>query len=48
LALAHAIVTEQHGGTLTFASEPGKGNTFSIRLPVLGKSSASAFAAGAG
>jgi two-component system NtrC family sensor kinase len=37
LSLAFAIVTEQHGGRLTVSSETGKGNTFSVRLPVLGK-----------
>jgi K+-sensing histidine kinase KdpD len=46
LVLAHAIVTAEHGGTLTVSNEAGKGNTFSIRLPVLGKSTMSAFAAG--
>lgn len=33
LSLARAIV-EQHGGSLTFESEVGKGTTFYIRLPV--------------
>jgi signal transduction histidine kinase len=46
LALAHSIVTEQHGGTLTVSSETGKGNTFIVRLPVLGKEKLSRFAAG--
>jgi signal transduction histidine kinase len=48
LALAYAIVTEEHGGTMICSSEPGKGNTFSIRLPVLGRSASSVFAAGTG
>jgi len=33
LALAYSIVTEKHGGTLTFETEAGKGTTFVIRLP---------------
>jgi two-component system sensor histidine kinase BaeS len=32
LAIAKALV-EAHGGTIAAASEPGKGATFSIRLP---------------
>jgi signal transduction histidine kinase len=34
LAIAHSIVVEKHGGTITFTSEVGKGTTFSIRLPL--------------
>ena len=48
LALAHAIVTAQHGGTLACTSDAAKGNSFSIRLPVLGRSASSFLAAGAG
>lgn len=33
LAIAHAIVTEQHGGELAFTSEVGTGTTFSVRIP---------------
>ncbi|CAN5590642.1 hypothetical protein BH11MYX1_BH11MYX1_16670 [soil metagenome] len=33
LSLSHAIV-EQHGGSITFETEVGRGTTFSIRLPV--------------
>jgi two-component system NtrC family sensor kinase len=33
LTIARSIVVK-HGGTLTFESEPGKGTTFEIRLPV--------------
>jgi signal transduction histidine kinase len=36
LALARAIVTEKHGGTLAFETEVGKGATFYARLPVNG------------
>lgn len=34
LAIAHAIVCEEHGGTLTFESDQGKGTTFFIELPL--------------
>ncbi|NJL86211.1 MAG: HAMP domain-containing histidine kinase [Leptolyngbyaceae cyanobacterium SM1_1_3] len=34
LAISYQIVTEQHGGALTCQSEPGKGSTFVIELPV--------------
>lgn len=33
LALARAVVVDNHGGTLTFVSEMGKGTTFLVRLP---------------
>jgi len=36
LALARAIVVDKHGGTLTFESEPGKGATFYVRIPIHG------------
>jgi two-component system, chemotaxis family, sensor kinase Cph1 len=35
LAIAHAIVVNKHGGSLGFESEPGKGTTFTVRLPVV-------------
>lgn len=35
LALARAIVVEQHGGELTFDSVEGEGTTFYVRLPVV-------------
>jgi signal transduction histidine kinase len=34
--LARAIVVDKHGGTLTFESEPGKGATFYVRIPIHG------------
>jgi signal transduction histidine kinase len=34
LALARSVVVEEHGGTLTFTTEMGRGTTFFIRLPV--------------
>ena len=36
LALVRAIIVEKHSGSLTFASEMGKGTTFSIRIPTQG------------
>ena len=40
LTIARAVVVDKHGGELTFFSEPGKGSTFIVRLPM--KVSASA------
>jgi PAS domain S-box-containing protein len=37
LAIARSVVTEKHGGSLTFESEIGKGTTFFIRLPIEGR-----------
>ncbi len=34
LAIARTIVTEKHGGTMTFDTAPGRGTTFHIRLPI--------------
>jgi signal transduction histidine kinase len=34
LAIAHTIVTERHGGTISFTTEPGHGTTFDVRLPI--------------
>ena len=34
LAIAHSIIIDKHGGTLTFETELGKGTTFIIRLPI--------------
>jgi len=33
LTIAHSVIVDQHGGTLTFESEMGRGTTFIIRLP---------------
>ncbi|MBN1593501.1 MAG: PAS domain S-box protein [Candidatus Coatesbacteria bacterium] len=35
LAIAHAVIVEKHGGTLTVDSEVGKGTLFTIRLPLV-------------
>jgi len=34
LAIAYRVITEQHGGSITFDSEAGRGATFILRLPV--------------
>jgi two-component system, NtrC family, sensor kinase len=34
LAIAHRVVVEKHGGTLSFETEEGAGTTFIIRLPL--------------
>jgi len=34
LAIAHSIIVQKHGGTIQFESEPGKGTTFIIQLPL--------------
>jgi signal transduction histidine kinase len=36
LAISRAIVVERHGGSLAFQTEPGRGTTFVIRLPIAG------------
>ncbi|MCC7382066.1 MAG: type IV pili methyl-accepting chemotaxis transducer N-terminal domain-containing protein [Deltaproteobacteria bacterium] len=37
LAHAWAVITEKHGGQLSFSSLMGRGTTFYVRLPVAGK-----------
>ena len=34
LALAHSVIVDKHGGSITFDTETGKGTTFIIRLPI--------------
>lgn len=37
LAIARSVVVEKHGGELWFESEEGKGTTFHLRLPLVGR-----------
>jgi len=34
LAISREIIEQKHGGTMDFESEPGRGTTFHIRIPV--------------
>src|SRR5207302_10820591 len=34
LAIARSVIVEKHGGTIHFETEPGRGTTFIIRLPL--------------
>jgi PAS domain S-box-containing protein len=34
LAIAHAVIVDRHGGTLSFETEMGRGTTFVVRLPL--------------
>ncbi len=35
LAIARAVIVDKHGGELRFDSEPGRGTTFFVRLPIV-------------
>ncbi len=34
LAIARSVIVDKHRGTITFETEPGKGTTFIVRLPL--------------
>jgi signal transduction histidine kinase len=36
LAIAHSVIVQKHGGTISFDTETGVGTTFKIRLPIAG------------
>ncbi len=38
LSIAYSVVVKKHGGTINFETEPGKGTTFIIRLPITDQS----------
>ena len=37
LSMAHKVIVQGHGGSISFESELGKGTTFVIRLPLAGR-----------
>ena len=37
LAIARSVVVDKHGGTIDCETEPGKGTTFTVRLPIDGQ-----------
>jgi signal transduction histidine kinase len=36
LAIAHNVIVQKHGGTITFETQVGVGSTFQVRLPISG------------
>jgi signal transduction histidine kinase len=34
LAISHNVIVEKHQGVITFETEPGRGTTFLVRLPI--------------
>lgn len=40
MSISHQIITEHHQGTLTCASKPGQGSTFTITIPIMQKQAA--------
>jgi signal transduction histidine kinase len=34
LAIAHGVVVDKHAGRISFETEPGRGTTFVIRIPI--------------
>jgi signal transduction histidine kinase len=45
LAIAHSVIVGKHHGRLGFETEPGRGTTFSIRIPIDGDAAGEASAA---
>lgn len=42
LSIAHNVIVKKHRGTITVASEPGQGTTFTIRIPLASDAAAQA------
>ena len=42
LAIAHSVVVERHGGELSVQSEMGTGTTFTIAIPIAGRTTRAA------